>query len=427
MGEARSLSILVALVAIILVSSIVPHLSTVSVSGPSPYSNYMYEWFVALRIDGGFVNTSLVEDLIASVNLSMFTYVFEAGGRDYLIYRTPYSPHLVIEAYNDDDSAIISLHYMPKAEAVLWSAHPCGEAITCDFAFTNKSFLMEAASSAGWSVLELENRTYYKCTTVTPGGEPPTCVQINEMRAIMLKNITDGFVEAKIFSSYSQGSMPWADIVFLTNNPGPEADEAVRELAQHLLGTDYSPSWSPPTQSGFNINTARYVLAVEAGYLASLGVLDTGDRSEDEVSTAIHMIDSVNQTVELSQSGEVTIIPYIPPNPQTIASEIYTWPCTPYLGLLHPYCTITTTLPPPLITTNTSSSTTETHPHTTNTGATGTGTSTGTQSLTTMSNGSGTQEPATSNGDENKDLTYLGLSVILALIAAAITGALVRR
>lgn len=424
MGEARALSILVVLVAIILVSSIVPYLSTVSVSGPSHYSNYVYEWFVALRIDGGFVNTSLVEELISSVNLSMFTYVFEEGGRDYLIYRTPYSPHLVVEAYNDGDSAIISLHYMPRAESVLWSAHPCGEAIACDFAFTNKSSLMDAASSAGWSVVELENRTYYKCTTVTPGGEPPTCVQINEMRAIMLKNITDGFVEARIFSSYSQGSMPWADIVFLTNNPGPEADEAAKELTQYLLGIDYSPSWYPPSQSGFNINTARYVLAVEAEYLASLGVLDTGGRSNDEVSNTIHMIDSVNQTVKLSQSGEVTINPYIPPNPQTIANEIYTWPCTPYLGLLHPYCMITTTLPPPQTTaTTTSSSTTETHLHTTNTGATGTGT----QSLTTMSNGSGTQELATSNGDENKDLTYLGLSVILALIAAAITGALVRR
>ncbi len=407
----------------IVMLSVLPNLGWVTASSVS--EKYIQKLFIAVKIDGGYVNTSLAQQLIDSVNLSMFTYVFQNGGREYLIYRTLSSPYLVIEAYNDGGAAVISLHYIPKVEALLWWDSPCGIAIQCDFAFTNTSAIRNAASATGWAILELENRTYEKCTTATPGSQPPSCVEITEVRVIMGKNITNGFVEAKIFSSYSQGWMPWTAISFLTNNPGPEASNAVKELVKHLLGVDYEPSWSPPTHTPPDLSTAKNVLGVEATYLMKLGVLDAGGLSSEDIYGAAYALNSLNQTVELTQSGEKRVTKsFVPPNPLTIAEEINTWPCTPYLGVPHPYCSITTTAPPQTTSTlptttepTTTQSTTISYP--TNTGITGTGT----QTATTTGWGTTTAEPT----ERDKDLTYLGIALILALIAAAITGALVRR
>ncbi len=420
--------VLAAVVAAMVILSFLPGISNDHASASLRSEEYVEKWFVAIRIEGGYVNTSLAENLIASVNLSMFTYVFHSGGREYLIYRSVYSPYLVIEAYNDGGAAVVSLHYIPKVEALLWWDSPCGGAIQCDFAFTNGTTIHEAASAAGWTILELENRTYEKCTTVTPGGTPPSCVEVTEVMVIMGKNITNGFVEAKIFSSFSEGSMPWSAISFLTNNPGPEASNAVNELMKHLLGVDYEPSWSSSIGEPPGLGAAKNVLGMEATYLMRLGVLDAGGLSSEDVYSAAYSLSSLNQTVELTQSGEKRLTrDYVPPNPLAITEEINTWPCTPYLGVLHPYCTMTTTVltqttattnTAPPVTTHTATTKPTTVSYPTNTGVTGTGT----QTETTVGEGATVRPPET-----DKDLTYLGIALILALIAASITGALVRR
>ncbi len=411
-------------VAVILVLSFLPGLSNDHASASARGEEYVEKWFVALKIEGGYVNTSLAEDLITSANLSVFTYVFRSGGRDYLIYRSLYSPFLVIEAYNDGGAAVVSLHYIPKVEDLLWRDSPCGGAIQCDFALINGTAVREAASAAGWDILELENRTYERCTTVTPGGAPPSCVEITEVRVVMGKNITGGFVEAKIFSSFSEGSMPWSKILFLTNNPGREASDAVNALMKHLLGINYEPSWSPTIIEPTGLSTAKNVLGAEATYLMKLGILDAGGLSSEDVYAAVYTLSSLNQTAELTQSGEKRLTSdYVPPNPLTIAEEISIWPCTTYLGVLHPYCTITTTVltqtttttnTAPSATTHTATTKPTTASYPTNTGVTGTG--------TTVVGGATVRPPET-----DKDLTYLGIALILALIAAAITGALMRR
>jgi len=398
-----------------------PYLATVA--EPIQPEEYVHMWFIALKIDGGYVNTSLVKHLMESVDLSAFTYVFGSGGKEYLIYRSPYSPYLVIEAYNDGGAAVITLHYVPKEEALLWWASPCGQVMQCDFAFTNLTAIKEAASKAGWAVLGVESRTYQRCATVTPSAAAAPCVEVTEASIVMMKNISGGFVEAKIFSSYSPQSMPWSDIMFLTNNPGPEASEAVKELVKALIRIDYEPSWSPPTITQPDIGTAKHVLAVEAAYLARLGVLSTGGLSADDVYSAAHEIRGFNQTIEITQDGGTRIVSdYSPPNPLSIADEINTWPCTPYLGALHPYCAITTTVPNPTTsaTTTSESTTSSTISATTNTWATGSATYTGT------STGSVGETPPAA-WPRSHDLLYLAVALALALVAAGVTSVIVRR
>ena len=412
-----------ALAAVVLASVTLTQSPLPATAGAGSPTQLIDAGWVAVVIEGASIDFGRIHELFNASGIDYVSaYVVEAGDTTYFIYRTEYSPNVVVEAYNLGSSAVVSVHYMLQEPDTMWRAWAHFTT------WLSIEDIKSAASALGWSITEASNNTYLKCTTVTQtstvvngttttASSPPYCVRVVEVSA-RLEKVVDGARVVAVVNSFKlvseDGSASWSpttEASIMATDP-QRADEPVKELLRALAGGEQEIEWVPP-QAGAAIDVEELTASLvrEVNYLVGLGALNTGGAPEDAIVEGIHAIEEINTTVVVEGSNYVISDRPVPPNPATIAPSIYQIPCA---SPLRPGCSTTATTVPAPTTTSATPSTPAT--------------SSQTQSIPSQTLTQWPQEPGEGSGAEEwDDLRNLAIALAIALASAAAASFVVSR
>lgn len=368
----------------------------------------VYVGYIGVMLDDSSINASRVEELAAEsftyANESGLDPVVKVGEEEYVVFMTAL-PHYLIVAYNNGSNAVVSVHYAPTPDPVMWWA-------SLDVSsYVNASAIMEKAEGLGWDMLYNSTRTRVKCTTVTvtvtrtnAGGNeswatttiPPTCYTLTQTHIVLGKGEPRAYIVIDEVAQIENGSVagvPHLSLIAYVENPGEASVSAVKEFVEEVVGPVAGAlEWRPPT-GGEYLETMKNVLEEYLKLFADKGVLLTDNGTLNAAINAVPSL-SINETVEVSSSGVMGASGIAPPNPYSLTASPVMLPLVTTI--------ITTTCPQP---TNTSV----------------------TSSQATAPGGGGSAVSGSGNELVGEDVRDAGIALAVAIASAGLVWALLRR
>ncbi|GEM_PF-6884558 len=385
----------------------------------------VYVGYLAVVLDDSSINVSRVEEMVAEVSsdpdLAGLDLVVSKDGRNYVVFMTSYSPHYLVVAYNNGSKVVVSIHYAPTPEAVMWWGW-----LDADI-YVNTSSVAEKASEKGWDVIYNSSRTYMRCTTATvtctsvgnytcsPATIPPTCFNITQAHIVLWRRAPRAYIVVDESAQLENGSItgiPRLSLVAYVESTDSDTLAVVKEMLRSIAGSmaDYI-KWKPPVKEGY-IDDMKDLLRKYLIYFAHKGILLTSNQTLQAAMNAVSELTTINSSIEVSGSS-VSATEIVPPNPYSLTNQPDMIPCNEVFN--PPGCTIVTTtitITAPSYTPPHTQQTTTTSIPQPNTGTTGTGTTTGT---------------VTGNVLVGEEVRNAGIALAVALASAGLVWALLRR